>query len=238
MQEIKKIKKLSIWIFIVPFVALNTCLILITNFHQLFPNQEHVILNTIPYIDGGASISRTARVFPTYLIFKPAMFLTSYLLIKYWIYNHSLMKIADITLKYRKYFLFFGIGSAILLVIHSILLGIKFDISIYKFFRRSVMLFFIIFEIVAQVYLVINLYKLKDKLTNFINKKILILKIILVSSLILVAIICIPIVSMPGNKFFKHALEWNYFLGVITFYLLTYFMWKKNKPKASLKKDI
>ena len=238
MQEIKKIKKLSIWIFIVPFVALNTCLILITNFHQLFPNQEHVILNTIPYIDGGASISRTARVFPTYLIFKPAMFLTSYLLIKYWIYNHSLMKIADTTLKYRKYFLFFGIGSAILLVIHSMLLGIKFDISIYKFFRRSVMLFFIIFEIVAQVYLVINLYKLKDKLTNFINKKILILKIILVSSLILVAIICIPIVSMPGNKFFKHALEWNYFLGVITFYLLTYFMWKKNKPKASLKKNM
>ena len=238
MQEIKKIKKLSIWIFIVPFVALNTCLILITNFHQLFPNQEHVILNTIPYIDGGASISRTARVFPTYLIFKPAMFLTSYLLIKYWIYNHSLMKIADTTLKYRKYFLFFGIGSAILLVIHSILLGIKFDISIYKFFRRSVMFFFIIFEIVAQVYLVINLYKLKDKLTNFINKKILILKIILVSSLILVAIICIPIVSMPGNKFFKHALEWNYFLGVITFYLLTYFMWKKNKPKASLKKNM
>ena len=75
MQKINKIKNLSIWIFIVPFVALNTCLILITNFHQLFPNQEHVILNTIPYIDGGASISRTARVFPTYLIFKPAMFL-------------------------------------------------------------------------------------------------------------------------------------------------------------------
>ena len=238
MKEIKKIKNLSIWVFIVPFFALNTCLILITNFHQLFPNQEHVIFNTIPYIDGGASISRTARVFPTYLIFKPAMFLTSYLLIKYWIYNHSLMKIADTTLKYRKYFLFFGIGSAILLIIHSILLGIKFDIFIYKFFRRSVMLFFIIFEIVAQAYLVINLYKLKDKLTNFINKKILILKIILVSSLILVAIICIPIVSMPGNKFFKHALEWDYFLGVITFYLLTYFMWKKNIPKASLKKDI
>ena len=122
-------------------------------------------------IDGGASISRTARVFPTYLIFKPAMFLTSYLLIKYWIYNHSLMKIADTTLKYRKYFLFFGIGSAILLIIHSMLLGIKFDIFIYKFFRRSVMLFFIIFEIVAQAYLVINLYKLKDKLTNLINKK-------------------------------------------------------------------
>jgi len=25
----------------------------------------------------------------------------------------------------------------------------------------------------------------------------------------------------------KHALEWDYFLGVIAFYLLTFFMWKK-----------
>ena len=105
MQEINKIKNLSIWIFVVPFFALNICLILITNFHQFFPNQENVIFNTIPYIDGGTSISRTARVYPTYLIFKPAMFLTSYLLIKYWIYNHSLMKITDASIKYRKYLL-------------------------------------------------------------------------------------------------------------------------------------
>ena len=83
MNEIKQVKSISIWIFLVPFFALNLCLILITQFHGLFPNQEDVLLNTIPYFDGGASISRTARVFPTYLIFKPAMFLTSYLLIKY-----------------------------------------------------------------------------------------------------------------------------------------------------------
>ena len=86
MDTINKIKSISIWIFIVPFVAINTCLILITNFHEIFPNKEHIIHNTIPYIDGGASISRTARVFPTYLIFKPAMFLTAYLLIRYWLY--------------------------------------------------------------------------------------------------------------------------------------------------------
>ena len=47
--------------------------------------------------------------------------------------------------------------------------------------------------------------------------------------LIVVAIIAIPIISWPGNtfKFVKHALEWDYFLGVILFYLLTFFMWKK-----------
>ena len=91
MKDIKKVKSISIWIFLIPFLALNICLILITQFHSIFPNQEDVLLNTIPYIDGGASISRTARVFPTYLVFKPAMFLTSYLLIKYWIYNKNII---------------------------------------------------------------------------------------------------------------------------------------------------
>ena len=84
MDSIQKVRSITLWIFIVPFVAINTCLILITQFHGLF-NPEDIILNTIPYIDGGASISRTARVFPTYLIFKPAMFLTSFLLILYWL---------------------------------------------------------------------------------------------------------------------------------------------------------
>ena len=91
MDKIAKVKSISIWVFIIPFVALNACLILITQFHGLFPNQEHIVHNTIPYIDGQVSISRTARVFPTYLIFKPAMFLTSYLLIKYWLYTKEII---------------------------------------------------------------------------------------------------------------------------------------------------
>ena len=32
---------------------------------------------TIPYIDGGVSISRTARTYPAYLIFKPGMIITA-----------------------------------------------------------------------------------------------------------------------------------------------------------------
>ena len=91
MDSINKVKSISIWIFIIPFVAVNTCLILITTFHDLFPNKEDVLIGFIfPYFDGGASISRTARVFPTYLVFKPAMFLTAYLLIKYWIHIKKL----------------------------------------------------------------------------------------------------------------------------------------------------
>ena len=111
MDKIQKIKSVSIWIFIVPFVSINTCLILITEFHSIFPNQEHILWNTFPYIDGGASISRVTRNYPNWLIFKPAMFLTSFLLIKYWIYNREiikfLIKIINILKKY--FFLVFAL---------------------------------------------------------------------------------------------------------------------------------
>ena len=235
MDQINKVKSISIWIFIVPFIAVNTCLLLITQFHGLFPNQGDIIHNTFPYFDGGASISRTARPYPTWLIFKPAMFFTSFLLIKYWLYNKTIIEFFDQNHKYKKKIVFFGIASAIALTVHSIFLGIKFDNDIYKLFRRVIMLSFIIFEIVAQAYLVATFYSIRNKISKYINNVFLKLKIILVSILIVVAIISIPIISLPGNdfmgfnlKFLKHALEWDYFLGVISFYLLTFLMWRKN----------
>ena len=226
MHKIQKVKSISIWIFIIPFVAVNLCLILITQFHSIFPNPEDIIWNTFPYIDGGTSISRTARPYPTWLIFKPTMFLTSFLLIKYWLYNKEIVENFQKNHKYIKKFVFFGICSAVSLILHSIFLGIKFDYDLYKLFRRVIMLTFIIFELIAQAYLVATFYSLKDKLSGYINTKILKIKLILVILLIVVAIISLPLVSLPGNKFIKHALEWDYFLGVITFYLLTFFMWK------------
>jgi hypothetical protein len=235
MDQINKVKSISIWIFIVPFLAINACLILITQFQGLFPNHEDIIHNTIPYFDGGASISRVARPYPSWLVFKPAMFFTSYLLIKYWIYNKNIIKSLNKNHKHLKKVFFFGVASAIALIIHSIFLGIKFDSDLYKLFRRLVMLMFIVFEIVAQAYLVSTLYSFKKELSKYINKRFLILKIYLVSALIVIAVISVPIISLPGNdffqfnlKFFKHALEWNYFVGVISFYFLTFLMWKKN----------
>mgnify|MGYP006117750381 CR=1 FL=1 len=224
--SIVKARSLSIWIFLVPFIAVNICLYITTNLHFLI-DQPYRLFNTFPYLDGGTSISRTARYFPNYLIFKPAMFLTSYFLIKYWMLNKEIINSFEQDHKYIKKFLFFGVASAISLVLHSIFLGINFDIAIYKLFRRVVMLSFIIFEVVAQTYLVLTLYSIKDKISHLIKPTILKLKIVLVSVLIITAIVSIPIVSLPGNKFLKHALEWDYFLGVILFYLLTFLMWKK-----------
>ena len=233
MEQISKVKSISIWIFIIPFFAVNACLLITTQFHFLIEHQYR-IFSSFPYIDGGVSISRTARYYPTYLIFKPAMFLTSYLLIKYWMYNREIINFFDEQCKYKKKFVFFGVASAIALTIHSVFLGVKFDNDLYKLFRRVIMFSFIVFEITAQAYLVASFYSFKHKLNDYINKVYLNIKIILVSTLIVVAIISIPILALPGDtflglnlKFLKHALEWDYFLGVIIFYMLTFFMWKK-----------
>ncbi len=230
MKEIAQIRKLSLWIFIIPILAINLCLIISQN-PEFFENTIFEVDQlgrsafSIPYIDGSLSISRASRTFPQYLIFKPAMFLTAALLFLYWKNNNLLINNLNSTnISYK--FKTFGILSAIFLVIHSILLGVKFDIQIYKLFRRVVLLFFIIFEIIAQGILVYHFYKLKAKLEKLINKKILVLKIILVSVLASVAILSLPILVTKGNTHFKHALEWNYFVGVVLFYLFSRFFWK------------
>ena len=232
MNEITQIRKLSLWIFLIPIIAINLCLIISQNPEFL----ENTIFKvdqigrsgfSIPYFDGSLSISRASRTYPQYLIFKPAMFFTAAVLYFYWTTNNKLVnKLYASNLNYK--FKTFGILSAIFLAIHAIFLGIKFDIQIYKLMRRIVLLSFIIFEIIAQGILVYHLFKIKEKLIKLINKKVLIYKAILVSILVTVAVVSLPLLITKGNTHFKHALEWNYFVGVILFYLFTRLLWRKN----------
>jgi hypothetical protein len=231
MNEIAQIRKLSLWIFLIPFLAINLCLLISINYS--FLNNTIFTVDqigrsgfSIPYLDGSLSISRASRTFPQYLVFKPAMIFTAILLYYYWKNNNDLInqfRSTDINYKFKT----FGILSAIFLAIHSIFLGIKFDIQIYKLLRRVILLLFIIFEIIAQGILVYHFFKIKGLLNKLVNKKILILKIILVSILTTVAILSLPILLSKDNTHFKHALEWNFFVGVILFYLFSRFFWKK-----------
>ena len=231
MNKITQIRKLSLWIFLIPLVAINLCLFISQN-PQFLENSIFTVDQlgrsgfSIPYLDGSLSISRASRTFPQYLIFKPAMILTAVLLYYYWKNNNDLMNQYRST-KVNYKFRIFGILSAVFLAIHSIFLGIKFDIQIYKLLRRVVLLLFIVFEIIAQGILVYHFFKIKSLLAKLINKKILILKIILVSILAIIAVLSLPILLNKGNTHFKHALEWNYFVGVILFYLLSRFFWKR-----------
>jgi hypothetical protein len=231
MNEIAQIRKLSLWIFFIPLISINLCLIVSQNPEFL----ENTIFKvdyigrsgfSIPYLDGSLSISRASRTFPQYLIFKPAMIITAILLYYYWKSNNELVnqyKSTNISYKFKT----FGILSALFLALHSIFLGIKFDIQIYKLLRRVVLLLFIIFEIIAQGILIYHFFKIKNLLSELINKKILILKLILVSILATVAVLSLPILLNKDNVHFKHALEWNYFIGVILFYLFSRFFWRR-----------
>ena len=231
MNEIAQIRRLSLWIFFIPLIAINLCLIISQNYGFLegtFFSVEMIGRSgfSIPYLDGSLSISRASRTFPQYLIFKPAMIITAITLYYYWKNNNNLINNYNSTnIDYK--FKTFGILSAVFLVIHSIFLGIKFDIQIYKLMRRVILLLFIIFELIAQGILVFHLFKIKDKIANIINKKVLYLKALLVSILTIVAILSLPVLLNKGNTHFKHALEWNYFVGVILFYLFTKFFWRR-----------
>ena len=152
MNEIAQIRKLSLWIFFIPLLAINFCLIISQNY-EWFDNTIFVVDMigrsgfSIPYIDGSLSISRASRTFPQYLVFKPAMIITAVILYLYWVKNNNLVNIyrsTNINYKFKT----FGILSAIF---HDplVFLGIKFDIQVYKLMRRVVLLLFIIFEIIA-----------------------------------------------------------------------------------------
>ena len=230
MNEIAQIRKLSLWIFFIPLLAINICLLISQN--PEFLNNTFFAVDqigrsgySIPYLDGSLSISRASRTFPQYLIFKPSMIITAILLYYYWSNNNNLVNnLYSTKINYR--FKTFGILSAVFLAIHSIFLGIKFDIQVYKLFRRIVLLLFIIFELIAQGFLVYHFFKLKKKLKEFVNNKILFIKILLVSVLVVVAVLSLPMLVTKGNTHLKHMLEWNYFVGVILFYLLSRFFWK------------
>ena len=232
MKEIKQIRKLSLWIFFLPLLAINLCLFISVN-PSLLDGTIFTVDQigrsgfSIPYLDGSLSISRASRTFPQYLIFKPSMIITGILLFYYWNNNNNLICKIRNTENFKYKFRIFGMLSAIFLIIHSIFLGVKFDIQIYKLFRRVVLLLFIIFELIAQGMLVYYLFNIKSKISDITNKKILLIKMILVSILFVVAFASLPILVTKGNTHFKHALEWNYFVGVITFYLLTFYFWRR-----------
>ena len=227
MENIPKIRKYSLFVFFVPLIAVNICLLIVIYGGDFLKHGDALGAPTFPYIDGKTSISRTARVFPSYLIFKPCMILTGIILIYYWNANYKLISKLDTLNNLKKHFRFYGIISAIFIILHSIFLGIKFDINIYKLFRKFLLLGFILFELAAQAILVSNLYKIKNNINHLISKKILKMKIILVSVLIVVAFLSLPILVSSGYVELKNALAWNYFVGVLTFYLLNYFFWKK-----------
>ena len=238
MTYISKLRIVSILIFIFPLVSINICLILsqIFEFRNL-PEPGNYFGDikifeagdalrdkqskewAIPYFDGSASISRIGRVFPNYLIFKPFLILTGLLIIYYW----SILKKILNNKSFNK-ILLFGYLTGICLILHSIFLGIKIDNDLYKIFVRLNLFFTLIFALMSKFYFISEIKKNSENL----KKNIIKLKSINVFLLIIIAIVVIPLLPFFNFKEIKYIIEWNYYVLIFTFYLLTFFMFKKN----------
>ena len=120
MEYVPKIRKYSLFVFFVPLITINICLLIVIYGGDFLKHGDALGAPTFPYIDGKTSISRTARVFPSYLIFKPCMILTGIILIYYWNANYKLITKLDSVNNLKNHFRIYGIISAIFIILHAI----------------------------------------------------------------------------------------------------------------------
>ena len=180
-----------------------------------------------PFFEGETSISNIVKRFPISYFFKPVLFITIIFMILYW-YNFNLI-IKKLT-NYKKnfYFFYFGLLSAIFLLLHIIFLGWVFESEFLTKLRRTFVVFFIFFEILSQAFLIKKILSIKDEFYQYFNSLIISLKLIFVIFICSTSILILTILifyNLSSN--IDYILEWNYFLILLIFYFLSYLMWKK-----------
>ena len=186
-----------------------------------------------PYVYGDISISRTARYFPATLIFKPMIILSALVLILYWKNNlHLFNKFKNemILENFSKKFFYFGILSAIFLILHAIFLGVDFDSKVFSKVRKLIITTFIFSEVSAQFFLTKSLLNSRKKIISFINPLILKIKVVFISIAVIATIVALLILALgdPSTSF-KNILEWNYFSFLLVYYLLSSLLWRSEK---------
>ena len=153
----------------------------------------------------------------------------------YWIYYNNIIK--KLT-GYKKnyYFFIFGVLSASFLFLHILFLGWTFESEFLTKLRRTFIVFFILFEILSQAFLIKKLLSIKDEFSKFFHSLIIILKLIFVIFICTSSILILSILIFYDlSSKFDYILEWNYFLILLFFYFLSFLMWKKliNNPSST-----
>ena len=132
------------------------------------------------------------------------------------------------------YFFIAGIVSAIFLFLHAYFLGRPdwkelYDVNFYRLFRRFIIISFILLELIAQFLLVIKLTKIRKSIDHLIKQKILWIKLFFSIFLIVLTILTVLTISLVDHNYtFNNIVEWNYFSLILIYYLLSFFIWKKN----------
>ncbi len=180
-----------------------------------------------PFIYGETSISNIVKRFPINYLFKPLLYISVIFMIFYWIYyNKILRKIINYPQNF--YFFIFGILSAFFLLLHVFFLGWIFESEFLTKLRRTFVIFFIFFEVLAQAFLIRKIFFYKDKIKNYLFMMIVYAKLFFVSLICSATVIILSILMIFDlSSKIDYILEWNYFLILLFFYYLSFLMWKK-----------
>ena len=180
-----------------------------------------------PFIYGEASISNIVKRYPIDLFFKPLLYVSSILMILYWIHYNIIFRNFIEGKKISK-FTIFGVASSLFLFFHVFFLGTTIENDIFTKIRKIILLLFILCEILAQFFLAKRLYLSLKKIDSYVYKYVIKLKIIFVSIIILTTFVVLAILSVYDlDPKVDYILEWNYFLFLLVFYFLSAIMWRK-----------
>ena len=182
--------------------------------------------NTInPFFYGETSISNIAKRYPVNYFFKTLMFALSITLFLYWGKFNTIFNLIEKN-KRTELFYFFGLISAVSLFFHIFFLGVIFETQLFNKIKSFFIVFFIFFEVLAQIILTLRLYKIKEITFNFFNLKILKLKIYFITIVSALSVFAIYIIRVTETNF-ENIFEWNFFTFLLFFYFLTFIMIKK-----------
>ena len=181
-----------------------------------------------PFLYGETSISNIVKRYPVKYVFKSLMFASSILMIVYWtLYLNIFNSIFNEKKKYS--FFVFGVLSSIFLFLHSFSLGVNFESEFFLKLKKSYIIFFIVFEILAQIFLIKSILIKKGILINYLNNKIIILKLNFVRFICAITLVMLSIfIFFNLDSKFDYIVEWNYFVILLIFYILSFLLWKKN----------
>ena len=146
----------------------------------------------------------------------------------YWYLNNLILNNLLNKKKQNLYYIF-GVLSAFFLLLHVIFLGWTFENKILTLLRRSYIVLFIFFEVLAQGFLIKDILKRKNEIIKYLNNIVVYIKlafVILICASTLIIFSILLIVNLESKV--DYILEWNYFLILLIFYLLSSIMWKKN----------
>jgi hypothetical protein len=210
--------------------------------YKIFPQLPNLIANTKlnpdyfdatrkvinPFFYGETSISNIAKRYPLKFIFKPFLFIASLMIIIYWVYTKKVILSFDKSEKIQTYY-FWGILSGVFLFLHVYFLGMEIDNKILEKLRKYIIAFFILFELMAQFFLIKKLFSIKNLIDDFINYFMLKIKWFFILTFLFATvsiIILLIIYNLP--KEVDYIIEWNYFVILSFYYIFTFYLWKKN----------